>query len=94
MLFRSIEDSLLNILLLGFINDVTPSKEYTQIIENTIQYIGGQNETGNCYVNAEGIWLAAENTQGRNLEWNGILLFGVSNMLMNLSNSTAVGTAQ
>ncbi len=91
---RTIEDSLLNILLLGFINDVTPSKEYTQIIENTIQYIGGQNETGNCYVNAEGIWLAAENTQGRNLEWNGILLFGVSNMLMNLSNSTAVGTAQ
>ena len=72
--------------LLGFTNYITPNKEYTAIIENTIQYIGGLNETGNSYISADGVWQETDNAAGRNFEWNGIILFVYSNMLQNLSD--------
>ncbi len=64
--------------------DITPSKEYTEIIENTIQYMGGLNENGVCYIDESGAWKELSETSDRNLEWNGILLFGMSDMLKNL----------
>ena len=81
---RSVYDNLYNMLLLCFINDITPSKEYTEIIENTIQYMGGLNENGVCYIDESGAWKELSETSDRNLEWNGILLFGMSDMLKNL----------
>ncbi len=74
------------LLLLCFVNYITPSKEYTEIVENTIQYMGGLNENGICYIDESGAWRELSETADRNLEWNGILLFGMSDMLKNLIN--------
>ncbi len=81
---RTVYDSLYNMLLISFVNYITPSKEYTEIIENTIQYMGGLNESGVCYIDGNGIWKELSETSDRNLEWNGILLFGMSDLLKNL----------
>lgn len=81
---RTAYDNLYNMLLLCFINDITPSKEYTEIVENTIQYMGGLNENGICYVDGSGAWRELSETSARSLEWNGILLFGMSDLLKNL----------
>lgn len=78
---RTVEEHLSNMLLLSFINYLTPSKEYTVVIENTIKYMGGINENGVCCIGADGRWRGVQAAQGRNLEWNGILLFGMSSML-------------
>lgn len=75
---RTIEENLSNMLHLSFVNYLTPSKEYTLIIENTIQYMGGLNEEGICYMGADG-------TQIQSFEWKGILLLSMSDMLGNLS---------
>lgn len=80
---RTMYDSLYNMLLLCFVNYITPSKEYTEIIENTIQYMGGLNESGVCYIDGNGVWKELSETADRSLEWNGILLFGMSDMLKN-----------
>lgn len=74
-----------HMLYLSFINYLTPSKEYTAIIENTIQYMGGLNEQGICYVGADGVWSDTESIQGHPFEWSGILLLGMSDMLGNFS---------
>ena len=81
---RSLYDNLYHMRLLCFVNYITPSKEYTEIVENTIQYMGGLNENGICYIDENGVWRALSETTARNLEWNGILLFGMSDMLKNL----------
>lgn len=81
---RNMYDSLYNMMLLCFINYITPSKEYTEIIENTIQYIGGLNENGVCYIDGNGEWMEISETRERNLEWNGILIFAMSDMIKNL----------
>lgn len=81
---RTMYDSLYNMMLLCFINYITPSKEYTEIIENTIQYMGGLNEKGVCYIDGSGVWREISETCERNLEWNGILIFAMSDMLKNL----------
>ena len=81
---RTVYNNLYNMLLISFINYITPSKEYTEIIENTIQYMGGLNENGVCYIDGGGVWKELSETADRNLEWNGILLFGMSDMLKNL----------
>ena len=81
---RTVYNNLYNMLLISFINYITPSKEYTEIIENTIQYMGGLNENGVCYIDEGGVWKELSETADRNLEWNGILLFGMSDMLKNL----------
>jgi len=81
---RTLYDNLYNMLLLCFINYITPSKEYTEIVENTIQYMGGLNENGICYIDENGVWRALSETTPRSLEWNGILLFGMSDLLKNL----------
>lgn len=83
---RSVSENLDDILLIGFTNYITPNKEYTAIIENTIQYMGGFNENGECYISDEGIWQASDATVGRGFEWNAILLFGFSDMLKNLND--------
>lgn len=82
---RSAEENMSHMLHLSFVNYLTPSKEYTAIIENTIQYMGGLNEHGICYVGADGVWSDIEAIQGHPFEWSGILLLGMSNMLGNFS---------
>ena len=81
---RTLYNSLYGMQLLCFVNYITPSKEYTEIVENTIQYMGGLNENGVCYIDENGAWRALSETADRSLEWNGILLFGMSDMLKNL----------
>lgn len=81
---RTFYDNLYNMRLLCFVNYITPSKEYTEIVENSIQYMGGLNENGICYIDENGIWRALSETNPRSLEWNGILLFGMSDLIKNL----------
>ncbi|MDE5825850.1 MAG: hypothetical protein K2H91_14400 [Lachnospiraceae bacterium] len=59
---RTAEENMSNMLHLSFVNYLTPSKEYTVIIENTIQYMGGLNENGISYMGADG-------TQLQSFEW-------------------------
>lgn len=75
---RTIEENMSNMLHLSFVNYLTPSKEYTVIIENTIQYMGGLNEDGICYIGADG-------TQVQSFEWKGIMLLSVSDMIGNIN---------
>lgn len=82
---RSINESLSNIMLLSFVNYLTPNQEYAGIIENNILYIGGLNERGASCLNADGSWCDNQDTKDMNLEWTGILLFGFSDLLKNLN---------
>lgn len=82
---RTVAENMNHLLHLSFINYLTPSKEYTLIIENTIQYMGGLNESGTCYIGADGRWKNTDEAQGTDLEWNGIMLLGMSDLLKNLS---------
>lgn len=75
---RTAEENMSNMLHLSFVNYLTPSKEYTVIIENTIQYMGGLNEDGICYMGADG-------AQVQSLEWKGILLLSMSDMISNIN---------
>lgn len=84
---RAIETNMLNMLHLSFVNYLTPSKEYTVIIENTLQYMGGLNESGTCYMGADGKWNSAATVDGQSLEWSGIMLLGMSDMLRNISEA-------
>lgn len=80
---RTVEENMSNMLHLSFVNYLTPSKEYTLIIENTIQYMGGLNEDGICYMGADGLW---RNMDGaRNFEWKGIMLLSMSDMIGNIN---------
>lgn len=75
---RTAEKNMSNMLHLSFVNYLTPSKEYTVIIENTIQYMGGLNENGICYMGADG-------TQVQSFEWKGIMLLSMSDMISNIN---------
>lgn len=83
---RSLEENLRRILLLSFINYITPNKEYTLIVENGIQYIGGLNENGECYIGKNGVWQDTDAALERGFEWNGIILFCFGDMLKNLND--------
>ncbi|MCM1182447.1 MAG: hypothetical protein NC337_03630 [Roseburia sp.] len=83
---RSLENTLRRVLLLCFINYITPSKEYTLIVENSIQYIGGLNETGECHIGPDGRWRDTDASLERNFEWNGIVLFCFGDMLKNIND--------
>lgn len=84
---RTLESTMSNMLHLSFVNYLTPSKEYTVIIENTIQYIGGLNEDGICYMGPDGMWRNIDTTRERNFEWNGIMLFSMSDMIKNIGGN-------
>ncbi len=66
---KGVDENMSNLLLLGFANYITPSREYKEIIRNIIQYMGGLNETGECYINSDGV------LSEKKLECNGIILF-------------------
>lgn len=75
---RTIEENMSNMLHLSFVNYLTPSKEYTVIIENTIQYMGGLNVDGTCYI-------GTGSAQVQSVEWKGILLLAMSDMIGNIN---------
>lgn len=73
--------NLQKVLLICFVDYITPSNEYAVIIENTLHYLLGRNKTGSCYLDKTGRWLSAEETAQRTLEWNGIVLFCLSDLI-------------
>lgn len=75
---RTIEENMSDMLHLSFVNYLTPSKEYTVIVENTIQYMGGLSVDGTCYLGTTG-------AQIQRFEWRGILLLGMSDMIRNIN---------
>lgn len=75
---RTVGENISNMLHLCFVNYMTPSKEYTIIVENTIKYMAGLNEGGICYIGADG-------TQVQSFEWKGILLFSMSDLIGNIN---------
>lgn len=78
---NDMEHNLQKMLLICFVDYITPSNEYAVIIENTLHYLLGRNETGSRCLNESGAWIASEVTEERTLEWNGILLFCLSDLL-------------
>ena len=83
---RDMSDNLHKILLICFVDYITPSNEYASVMENTIHYIEGRNEEGSRYLGEDGTWMEAEKTQNRTPEWNGILLFALSDLLDDTGN--------
>lgn len=75
------KQNLQKVLLICFVDYITPSNEYAVIIENTLHYILGRNEAGTRYLDEAGCWISVDATSGRTLEWNGILLFCLSDLL-------------
>ncbi len=75
---RTTEENMSDMLHLSFVNYLTPSKEYTVIVENTIQYMGGLSVDGTCYLGTTG-------AQIQRFEWRGILLLGMSDMIRNIN---------
>lgn len=78
---NDISQNLQKVLLICFVDYITPSNEYAVIIENTLHYLCGRNATGNIYIDETGKWQPKEAVSGRTLEWNGILLFCLSDLL-------------
>lgn len=76
-----IDTNLRKILLVCFVDYITPSNEYIEILENTIHYMAGCNGSGSCYLNTQGQWLVREETQSWSLQWNGIILYCLSDVL-------------
>ena len=81
-----ITENLHKILLICFSNYITPSNEYRVVIENTLHYMTGRNADGISYIDAEDGWQDVKVTKGHNLEWNGILLFCLSDILDDTKN--------
>lgn len=78
---NDIAENLQKVLLICFVDYITPSNEYAVIIENTLHYLLGRNETGGRYLSEAGAWGSADMTVDKTLEWNGILLFCLSDLL-------------
>jgi hypothetical protein len=53
-------------------NYLVPSREYTDLLSNTIEYIGGYNQSGANYMEA--------GTNDKYFEYKGIMLFAISNI--------------
>lgn len=78
---NDIAQNLQKVLLICFVDYITPSNEYAVIIENTLHFLSGRNETGNCYLNESGTWISSDMTAEKTLEWSGILLFCLGDLL-------------
>lgn len=76
-----LEQGLKKVLIICFVDYVTPSDEYEVVIENTIHYIMGRNETGNCLIEASGEWIDSEKTSNSKFTWNSIMIFCLSDLL-------------
>ena len=83
---EDITENLHKILLICFSNYITPSNEYRIVIENTLHYMTGRNADGISYIDAKNGWQDVKATKGHNLEWNGILLFCLSDILDDTKN--------
>ena len=83
---RDLSDNLYKILLICFVDYITPSDEYATVMENTIHYIEGRNEEGRRYLGEDGVWAECDKTSARTPEWNGILLFCLSDLLDDTQN--------
>ncbi len=77
----AIEQNLQKVLLICFVDYITPSNEYAVIIENTLHYLMGRNETGATYLTQAGVWIPSDMTVDKTMEWNGIMLFCLSDLL-------------
>lgn len=78
---QELEQGLQKVLGICFVDYVTPSDEYEVVIENTIHYIMGRNETGNCLVEGQGEWINSEKTADKKFTWNSIIIFCLSDLL-------------
>lgn len=81
-----ITGNLHKILLICFSNYITPSNEYRVVIENTLHYMLGRNPDGISYIDTVNGWQDVKAAKEHNLEWNGILLFCLSDILDDTDN--------
>jgi hypothetical protein len=73
-----IDDVMTNTVQICLFNYLVPSREYTDLLSNTIEYIGGYNPGGINYATSSVIM---EDTNDKNFEYKGIMLFAISNIL-------------
>lgn len=76
-----LDENLHKVLLICFVDYITPSNEYAVIMENTLHYIAGRNDTGAGYLDEQGKWKVADSTVSENYEWNSMLIFFLSDLL-------------
>lgn len=74
-------ENLRKVLLICFVDYITPSNEYAVILENTLHYVFGRNNTGAGFLDAQGKWNVIDSTVSENYEWNSILIFFFSDLL-------------
>ncbi|MBE5876798.1 MAG: hypothetical protein E7290_07920 [Lachnospiraceae bacterium] len=72
--------------LIGLVDYITPSKEYEVILENMIHYILGSNAKGQRYLTKDSQWQTTDEAPDWSVEWNGILLYCLSDLLDKESN--------
>jgi hypothetical protein len=68
-----LDEIMINTVQICFFEFIIPSREYKDLLANTIDYIGGYNPNGINYM--------TENTNDKYFEYKGIMLFAISNIL-------------
>jgi hypothetical protein len=68
-----IDEVMTNTVQICLFNYLVPSREYTDLLSNTIEYIGGYNPSGTNYME--------NGTKDKYFEYKGIMLFAISNIL-------------
>lgn len=69
-----ISENMRNMLLISFVDYVTPSNEYAVVMEDFIHFLAGRNESGENLIPMGGKWAENEMTQDSSLIWSGILI--------------------
>lgn len=69
-----ISEMMRNMLLISFVDYVTPSNEYAVVMENYIHFLAGRNETGENLLPSGGVWAENEMTKDSSLIWNAVLI--------------------
>ncbi len=73
--------------LIALVDYITPSKEYEVILENMIHYTLGSNAKGQRYLTKDSQWQMPDEAGSWSVEWNGILLYCLSDLLDKESNN-------
>lgn len=76
-----ISENMRNMLLISFVDYVTPSNEYAVVMEDFIHFLAGRNQLGENLLPVDGIWMESEMTKESSLIWNGILINCVGGLI-------------
>lgn len=76
-----LSEDMKQLMLISFIDYVSPSNEYAVVMENSIHYLGGRNQEGIQMMNMSGEWAQNTYTEEWIPIWNGILINCLSGLI-------------